>query len=72
MKYLRIVFTILSAVCVAGAVPFGFLFGWWAAGACALGAMIFFGLMLLCKNSQEKAEENTVLPMDEDEPKKEE
>ena|GEM_PF-2412801 len=65
MKYLRIIFTVISAVFVAGAVPLGFLFSWWAAGACVLGALIFFGLMILCKNAQEKKEATTIRPLDD-------
>jgi len=53
---LRIVFTILSAVCIAAVFPMGFLFDWPYAIAAALVALLFFGLMLLCKQSQENQE----------------
>ena len=72
MKTLRIIFTIVSAIFAAGVVPLGFLFSWWAAIACALGAMIFFGAMILCKNAQEKAEATKILPLDETTPTQDE
>ena len=50
--YLRIIFTILSAVCVAALIPLGALLGWSWAIYSFLGALLFFGLMLLCKQSQ--------------------
>ncbi len=54
---LRILFTVLSALCLAVIVP-AFVWGgfpWLAiVGSCAL---LFFALMLLCKQSQEKREE---------------
>lgn len=55
-KNLRIIFTILSAICLAAAIPLGTFFdyaGWIGA---LIGAGIFFVLMLLCKQSQESAE----------------
>ena len=55
-KNLRIIFTILSAICLAAAIPLGIFFdyaGWIGA---LIGAGIFFVLMLLCKQSQESAE----------------
>ena len=58
-KNLRIIFTILSAICLAAAIPLGMFFdyvGWISA---LLGAGIFFMLMLLCKQSQEFAEEKS-------------
>ena len=57
--YLRIIFSILSALCVAALVPLGALVGWAWAGACLLGTFLFFGLTLLCKQSQELKEEST-------------
>ena len=55
-KTLRILFTILSAVCIAVVIPVGAFGGWvWAIG-CALFAVLFFGLMLLCKQSQQQKE----------------
>ena len=56
MKQLRIIFTILSALCVAALFPLGMTLGWEPAGYCLLGAFLFFGLMLLCKQSQEAKE----------------
>ena len=54
---LRILFTLLSALCVAAIVPLGALLGWGYAAWGLLGAFLFFGLMLLCKQSQESQEE---------------
>ncbi|MBQ8295300.1 MAG: hypothetical protein IJX87_02565 [Clostridia bacterium] len=49
---LRILFTILSAICLAVLFPVGTFFGWGWAGMCGLLAALFFGVMLLCKQSQ--------------------
>ena len=54
---LRILFTLLSALCVAAIVPLGALLGWGYAAWGLLGAFLFFGLMLLCKQSQQFEEE---------------
>ena len=52
MKQLRIVFTILCAVCVA-ALPLAGIFGGLPfAGIALIGAGIFFFLMLACKSRQ--------------------
>lgn len=56
MKTLRILFTVLSALCVAAFLPVGSLAGWSYAAICAAGAFCFFALMLLCKQSQTNAE----------------
>ena len=56
MKY-RILFTILSAICVACVIPLGAFLGWTWAGVAALLAFTFYGLMLLCKGRQPQAEE---------------
>ena len=56
-KNLRIVFTILSAICLAAAIPLGIFFGYVGWIAALIGAGIFFILMLLCKQSQEFAED---------------
>ena len=56
MKHLRIIFTILCAICIAALFPLGMILGWGPAGYCLLGAFLFFGLMLLCKQSQEAKE----------------
>ena len=53
MLYLRVIFTILSAVCIAALIPLGALFGWAWVGYCFLGALLFFVFMLLCKQSQD-------------------
>ena len=53
---LRILFTILAAVCLALILPALSWFGWAGFGACGLVALLFFGLMLLCKQSQEAQE----------------
>lgn len=56
-KYLRIIFTILSAICIAAAIPLGIFFDFPGVIGAAAGALLFFVLMLLCKQSQEFAEE---------------
>ena len=53
MKTLRILFTAVSAVCIAAFVPVATLFGWGYAALCAAGAVCFFALMLLCKQNTE-------------------
>ena len=59
LNFLRIVFTILSAICLALAL----LLGTWLGGGWAvlslLAALAFFGLMLLCKNAIDKKEEES-------------
>ncbi|MBQ8446542.1 MAG: hypothetical protein IJX31_02050 [Clostridia bacterium] len=55
-KNLRIIFTILSAICLAAAIPLGIFFDFVGIISAALGAGIFFVLMLLFKQSQEFAE----------------
>ena len=57
--YLRIVFSILSALFVAAIAPVGALLSLPWAGACLLGAFFFFGLTLLCKQRQEWEEAST-------------
>ena len=56
MKTLRIIFTVISAIFVASVIPVGAIYSWLAAGVCAVGAFLFFGLMLLCKQKQEEIE----------------
>lgn len=56
-KNLRIVFTVLSAICLAAAIPLGIFFDYVGIVSTLLGAGIFFMLMLLCKQSQEFAEQ---------------
>ena len=63
MKTLRILFTVLSAACIAAFLPVGSLAGWGYAAICAAGAFCFFALMLLCKQSRNNAERTpTALP----------
>ena len=70
MKTLRILFTALSALCLAAFLPVGALAGWGYAAICAAGALCFFALMMICKQNQLNAERTpTALP---DENKKEE
>lgn len=52
----RIAFTILSAILLASIIPIGTFFGWDYAVFCGVGAFIFFALMYLCKQAQEKQE----------------
>ena len=65
---LRIIFTILSALCVTVVLPVGALLGLtWAIG-CAVGAFIFFVIMLFFKQKQEESNPQTQEPdfMDDD------
>lgn len=61
-KILRIIFTVCSAVCIAAAFPVAFFLSFPGLLTCALLAALFFGLMLLCKQSQELREG----PLDEE------
>lgn len=61
---LRILFTILSAVCLAVVLPATAMFGWLYLGIFGGGALVFFLAMLLCKQSQENQEKKN----DPDEP----
>ena len=56
MSVLRIIFTVLSALCLAALLPAGTFGGLPYALACAGGAGLFFLLMLLCKKLQSKKE----------------
>ena len=56
MAIFRIIFTILSVLCVGALIPLG-IFAWQYAVICGLGAFLFFVLMLLCKQAQEQREE---------------
>lgn len=51
---LQILFTILSAICIAVIVPIGAFLSWSYAVVCILLALLFFGLMLLCKQAVNK------------------
>ena len=55
-KTLRIIFTVISALFAAAVFPIGFFGGLTWALAAAVIAFLFFGLMLLCKQSQEAQE----------------
>ena len=57
MKQIRIICTIICALCLAAVMPIGTFFGLEAAILCGVGAGLFFLLMLLCKQSQEFKEE---------------
>ena len=66
MLFLQITFTIISALFLAAAIPVGALVDWAWALACGFCALLFFSLMLLCKQSlamkkppEQKAEQNT-------------
>ena len=54
---LRVFFTILSALCLGFAVTAGALWGWIWAVVLGLGALLFFMLMLIFKQCQEKQEQ---------------
>lgn len=54
---LRILFTILATVCLALILPALTWFGWLGFGICGLCALLFFGIMLLCKQTQEAQEQ---------------
>ena len=55
-KILRIVFTILCAICVAFIIPVGALWDWIPAIGIGIVGLLFFVLMLLCKQIQEANE----------------
>ncbi|MBE5747727.1 MAG: hypothetical protein E7352_06120 [Clostridiales bacterium] len=63
-KTLRIIFTILSAIGLAAAIPLGMFFGLIGVFSALIGAGIFFFLMLLCKQNQESAEKKQGLAPD--------
>ena len=62
MKPLRILFTCISALFIAAVLPIGAIFSWAWAGVCAVGAFIFYFLMLFCKQKQEEQEANNQPP----------
>ena len=55
-KVLRIIFTILCAICIAFVIPVGALWDWMPAIAIGIIALVFFVLMLLCTQIQEANE----------------
>lgn len=56
MKKLRILFTVLAAICLVAIIPMGMFLDWIGFLVCGVPALIFFLLMLLCKQTQEKQE----------------
>ena len=54
---LRIIFTILSALCIGFALTAGALWGFTWTVLLGLGALLFFMLMLYCKRAQEAQEQ---------------
>lgn len=54
---LRIIFTILSALCIGFALTAGALWGFTWTILLGLGALLFFMLMLYCKRAQEAQEQ---------------
>ena len=65
-KNLRIIFTILSAICIAAVLPIGaFLNLTWAI-VTALAAFLLYLLMLTCKQAQEKQEGTQNQPQKEE------
>ena len=68
LVYLQVIFTIISALFLAVAIPVGALLNWAWALACGFCALLFFGLMLLCKQTlamkQPKKDENDEEPQE--------
>ena len=58
-KKLRIACTILSTTFLVALVPAGTFWDFTGFFVCGLGAALFFLLMLLCKQNQEREEEKT-------------
>lgn len=68
LLYLQIAFTIVAALFIAAAIPVGAFWGWAWALACGFCALLFFGLMLLCKQTlamKEPKEEENAAPKEE-------
>ncbi len=64
---LQILFTILSAIFVAGVFPLGILINWNAAIISALAAFLFFSLMYVCKQTNKELHpEDYQTPTDEE------
>ena len=70
-KNLRIIFTILSAICVTAVLPVGAFLNFTWAIITALIAFLLYLLMMACKQAQEKQdtanEKNTPNPMTQQE-----
>ncbi len=64
-KFLRILFTVLSALCVTAAFIVGAYLDLAWVIASALSAFLFFMLMLLCKQKQEETEKSQSVPTQE-------
>jgi Na+/proline symporter len=62
MATLRIIFTILSALCLAAILPAGTFGGLFYVFICAGGAGVFFLLMLFCKRIHEGKEPKEKTP----------
>lgn len=56
-RILRIVFTVLSALCCAAVVFLGVFLGWIGALVGAGCALLFFGLVVVFRNLQDKREQ---------------
>lgn len=57
MKLLRILFTVLSAICILFCIYLGIFINFTAALVDLALALLFFALMLVCKSKQEENEE---------------
>ncbi len=53
---LRVIFTVLCALCLAAILPVAVWGGWFWVGTVGGAALLFFALMLLFKQSQERQE----------------
>ena len=62
---LRILFTILSAICLALILPALAMGGWAYFGYFGGGALIFFLAMLICKQKQEELDPSSKIEQDE-------
>ena len=59
MKTLRIIFTILSAISVAVAIPVAVFADFTGLLICGFLALLFYWLMTICKQKQEQIEQST-------------
>ncbi|MGN1052841.1 MAG: hypothetical protein ACI4SH_05575 [Candidatus Scatosoma sp.] len=62
MKILQILCTAVSTVCIAAFVPVATIYGWGSAALCAAGAIFFFALMLLFKQSANSKKTDVTKP----------
>lgn len=58
-KTLRIIFTILSTICLTAVIPIGTILGFDFALGVVIGAIVFFFAMLHFKQKQEEATDET-------------